>query len=1034
MGYLTTTMVCKTSAGYDAASNMTSLRMPTSNGTDSRYITWEYTDDDLAESVKAPSPQDGARIVVATHTYDAAGRLLTTTDASGDITRNTWSADGLLLEEEVKADPRGPGTTDDVRHVTKYGYDADGNRTTVTDAAGETWTTSYTTDALVAAVVTPLGHKTSYDYDAAANPIKVFSPNTSCMTGTDGAPVNCQQLDEANTANVATENVFTNDNLLKSTTTPVTPDGTTRRRITYSYDGAGRKTEQTTALVDARGQALLGRSGGTQRFSYYRTDKLKSEVGRDLSTIDYVYDAAGNETSIGGLVGGGVTATYYLDDLVRTVDDGDTTVGYSYDGAGQLVYRTDKAAATPTQEMRYRYNDAGAAESQTSSRAEGEWSWTYDDEGRRLEEKQPNDHVGRWNHNPDDTLDSYTLTGANGDISKWRYTHDELYRVIEAAVPQATAAAGGDADKGTYGYDYDADGRLIEHTIDNEGDGFDAGTDTTKIATWDPSNNRLSYGKAGDAKAKRFTYNADDTIRQASDDAGVMRGVAYDDTGRMASDVCSIYGYDGFDRLTSIAPQPAPPAASGCNTYAATATYQYDGLDRRRSETLTASLTGDKLTTKINYDGLTSSVLKETETGFNPDPPRAYTLDPAGAPKSVTKGANKDATDAVELLNTDGKGNVVATTSAAGEIKCTTRFDPFGQPTMPDGSQVKRPMSGEQVCGTGSTQNTHFFRSGRRDQTAGTYQMGSRTYDPNKAAFLTPDSYRNAAPDQDLSVGTDPLTRNRYSYVNGDPVNLVDPDGHAPCTNEDSPHPSCRNKAARPNKEGSGSHARGEHHHDQDEALNDNSGFSDAERESRENFAENYVEIRFNINSYGAATRAGDVHTWEDSARFYKGMGVLLGVGALAFLTAGASVPAGAGLAGGSTVGAGAASVGQRVLSRAGGIAPQATARAQSAADYARLTQQLRFDEAASVFTKSGGLQQSVIQGARPIVSGSRIGNPDVVKTLTADGSKIADWAKFTTQSFQSPSGPFQVHFYRNTVTGATNYALDYKVMFGGPR
>lgn len=57
-----------------------------------------------------------------------------------------------------------------------------------------------------------------------------------------------------------------------------------------------------------------------------------------------------------------------------------------------------------------------------------------------------------------------------------------------------------------------------------------------------------------------------------------------------------------------------------------------------------------------------------------------------------------------------------------------------------------------------------------------------------------------------------------------------------------------------------------------------------------------------------------------------------------------------------------------------------------------------------------------------------------MIKTLTADGSNIADWAKYTTRSFQSPSGPFQVHFYRNSVTGAVEYTYDYKSVFVGPR
>ncbi|MBM7518653.1 RHS repeat-associated core domain-containing protein [Nocardioides nitrophenolicus] len=66
-----------------------------------------------------------------------------------------------------------------------------------------------------------------------------------------------------------------------------------------------------------------------------------------------------------------------------------------------------------------------------------------------------------------------------------------------------------------------------------------------------------------------------------------------------------------------------------------------------------------------------------------------------------------------------------------------------------------------------------------RDGSTGTYQMGTRTYEPDIAAFTTPDSYRVASPSTDLSVGTDPLTANTHTYVNGNPVNMTDPDGPA---------------------------------------------------------------------------------------------------------------------------------------------------------------------------------------------------------------------------------------------------------------
>jgi hypothetical protein len=87
-------------------------------------------------------------------------------------------------------------------------------------------------------------------------------------------------------------------------------------------------------------------------------------------------------------------------------------------------------------------------------------------------------------------------------------------------------------------------------------------------------------------------------------------------------------------------------------------------------------------------------------------------------------------------------------------------------------------------------------------------------------------------------------------------------------------------------------------------------------------------------------------------------------------------------------------------------------------------------EEASSIFTGSGALKPEIISSSREIISGPELRNPAVVKALTSDGSNIADWGKYTTQTFQSPSGPFQVHFYYNSVTRVVNYGVDYKVVF----
>lgn len=114
--------------------------------------------------------------------------------------------------------------------------------------------------------------------------------------------------------------------------------------------------------------------------------------------------------------------------------------------------------------------------------------------------------------------------------------------------------------------------------------------------------------------------------------------------------------------------------------------------------------------------------------------------------------------------------------------------------------------------------------------------------------------------------------------------------------------------------------------------------------------------------------------------------------------------------------------------------ATEAASGASNAATAPALARQLAGEEASSIFTSSGGLQQSVIDASREIIPGTGLSNGQLIKTLTADGSSIADWGKFSTPTFNSPSGPFQVHFYMNPSTGIVHYLDDYKVVFNGAR
>src|SRR5579864_3659125 len=146
-------------------------------------------------------------------------------------------------------------------------------------------------------------------------------------------------------------------------------------------------------------------------------------------------------------------------------------------------------------------------------------------------------------------------------------------------------------------------------------------------------------------------------------------------------------------------------------------------------------------------------------------------------PKAVQNGSS-----APEYLTDDGHGNIANVTGTGQTITCGVQYDPWGNPV--GGQGVGNP------CGTGTTSSDIFYRSARRDSNTGDYQFGFRTYDPTRAGFLSSDVYRSGTPEQNQGLMVDPLTIDRYNYVNGDPVNLVDFNGHKVCAQGD-PNPDC---------------------------------------------------------------------------------------------------------------------------------------------------------------------------------------------------------------------------------------------------
>ena len=111
-------------------------------------------------------------------------------------------------------------------------------------------------------------------------------------------------------------------------------------------------------------------------------------------------------------------------------------------------------------------------------------------------------------------------------------------------------------------------------------------------------------------------------------------------------------------------------------------------------------------------------------------------------------------------------------------------------------------------------------------------------------------------------------------------------------------------------------------------------------------------------------------------------------------------------------------------------LQPRSLGNFGNVADGPRLAKQLAGAEASSIFTKTGGLRNSIIKQSSLDIPGAQLNNPGVIKGLTRGGSNINDWGKYSTPSFKSPAGKFQVHFYFNSKTGKVNYNFDFKSVF----
>lgn len=287
----------------------TTTRVATISQTDGSSVGFNYYGDGRLANITQRVTNGISRTTTIAY---GAGYTEVTTD--GQTTRLDYNADGSL--KKVTAPPAAPGAS---AQTVQFGYNANGDLISVTDAANQV---------------------TGYAYDGNGNVVTVTDRMSSVVTRTYGAQN--QLLTETRTgtsqasgsASLTTRYVYDAANRLVAT---VSAEGRVTR---YAYDVYGQLTSTTTITAQVYDVSALAASTAitaTQIDNWYAGLADKSQV----MLTERAYDARGNldwEKAYSAATTAGAANT----------SQGWSYIDYLYDQAGQLLSRTAAGLSTET--------------------------------------------------------------------------------------------------------------------------------------------------------------------------------------------------------------------------------------------------------------------------------------------------------------------------------------------------------------------------------------------------------------------------------------------------------------------------------------------------------------------------------------------------------------------------------------------------------------------------------------------------------------------------------------------------------------
>ncbi|MFF4897173.1 LamG-like jellyroll fold domain-containing protein [Streptomyces sp. NPDC001068] len=753
-----------TATAYDRDGRRTGTTLPSYNGT-SATTAWTYdaagdvltetdakgeTDyayDQLGDLVKRTNPaisiSGTATRGTYSYSYDLAGDQLTETSPYGSVTHHGY--DDLGRDSSAWKYVY-TSTTAQTKQEVDTAYDSAGRVASTTSVTGVS--DGYTYDALgrTRTVSDTTGDTTSYTYDLRDDVIKTVLPDQSVQTATydaAGRKTATANQTSAGTVLSSTSAAYTNDGRLQTAT------DARQHTTSYEYDAVGDLTKQTEPVTD--GTSI------TTRFGYDTAGHQTAYTDGNGDPTYYTYNALGLQASkevpavTGYTSDADRTTTYTYDErgrLVTRTDPGGVTLSNTYDALDDLTAQTGTGADAATADRHFAYSLNG----HLVASAVGS-TWEYYDTNALGDALTTSGQAGSSSFTYDADENPATRTDASGTSSYTYDTDGRLHTDTDAATGTAltyrynslsqpmSVTYGTSGDVRNYGYD--SLHRLTSDILTTA-----AGTTIASVGyDWDKNDNLTSKTTTGFQGAATNSYTYDYADRLTSWASGATTtGYTYDGDGNRLTAGAKTYTYNARDQLTSDGTLDYSYTARGTLAAKGSTTYTFDAYGQQATAGATA-YTYDALGRAMT-DGTTALTYSGTDNTVASDGTTTYSRDPSGALTGESSAAG--ATLAWTDLHTDVIGQFTATGST---LTGSASYDPWGT------------VSASTLTGSAGYQSEYT------DPATGNVNMAARWYSPGTGGFDSADTVDNPA------VGSS-VNANDYAYANDAPLTGTDPSGH----------------------------------------------------------------------------------------------------------------------------------------------------------------------------------------------------------------------------------------------------------------